>query len=61
MITNNDKRCKKIVTSGKVFEAEIIKDTKIITFRQTTLSKSVIEAKTLTVLETRVVEKESTT
>ena len=60
MITNNDKGCKKIITSGKIFEAEIIKDTKSITFRQTKLSKSVIEAKTPTALETWAVGKEST-
>ena len=45
MITNNKKGCKKIVTSGKIFEVETRKNTKCITFRQTKLSKSVIEAK----------------
>ena len=43
-----------------MFEAEIIKDTKSITFRQTKLSKSVIEANTLNALETWAVEKENT-
>ena len=28
MITNNEKGCKKIVPSGKIFESETIKDTK---------------------------------
>ena len=37
---NNDKECKKIITSGKIFEAEIIKDTISITFRQTKINKN---------------------
>ena len=60
MITNNDKGGKKIVTSGNIFDAEIVKDTKSITLRKNKLSKSVIEAKIPNALETRAVEKEST-
>ena len=60
MIPNNEKGCKKIVPSGKIFESETIKDTKSITFRQTILRKSDIEAKTLNALETWAVEKENT-
>ena len=51
MITNNDKRGKKIVTSRKIFDAEIVKDTNSITFRKNTLSKSVIETTTPNKLE----------
>ena len=60
MITNNEKGCKKIVTSGKIFESETIKDTKSIKFKQTKLSNLVIEAKTLNALETWAVKKENT-
>ena len=60
MITNNDKGGKKIVTSGKIIDEEIVKDTKIITTQQNTLRKSVIEAKLPNALETRAEEREST-
>ena len=53
IITNNDKGGKKIVASGKSIDEEIGKDTKHITFKQNTLSTSIIVDKAPNVLETR--------
>ena len=60
MITNDDKGSKEIVTSGKIIDEEIVKDTKNITIKQNTLRTSIIVDKAPNVLETRVGEKEST-
>ena len=52
MITNNDKRGKKIVASEKIIDEEFLKDTKTITIKQNTLRTSIVD-RAPNVLETR--------